>query len=251
MFILLILIVQAAKLSLMTGVMQDDCQQLYENALKDSKTPELNEIAYNLTILRNDNQNLTFNSNKQIKLVFPSVLSLFPNSIQNVTLYSDTFVTVYPELKNSCKGFDQLRLVQFLGLSPETEIDGIIEIFVNLEDVFRGCPDPEIYDSECQLSILLIGQDPGLNDVPWYCGDKPVNQVSDRVCISQAHFDWMCERWQLSYLNNDLYINRPWTGLGYTYDWGSEYHFGLSEFVLLAFTEVEFYAKYNISEYCS
>ncbi|OMJ67011.1 hypothetical protein SteCoe_35948 [Stentor coeruleus] len=167
-----------------------------------------------------------------------------------ITQYTDTFLYTLNDLKNACQGLDELRLKQLLGMSPEIIINGIIEVYVNASEIFRPCADPSIYDSECELSVMLINDDAGLGPCPWYCGENTEEKLSKLVTVKEEQFDWMCERWEISFGNEELYSNRPWTGLGYTYNWASDTHFGVNEFAVLAFTEVEVVEKFTVEEYC-
>lgn len=130
------------------------------------------------------------------------------------------WVTAAPQVRRFCKQFvesagaDQaaleLRLKQYLGLNPDWEYDLFVEMWVDPADLFRPCPDPEIDDKQCNLSF---GDTlPTVKDIPDY----------------RAFFD-------------HLYTNSfrsapgvPWTGLGYTFDWGNPVtDVGGSEYIIV------------------
>ena len=60
----------------------------------------------------------------------------------------------------------------------------------------------------------------------------------------------MCNAWKASYENANVYDNYPMTGLGYTYDWGSNNGIGLSEFIVPKGTTVIFNQKASLESYC-
>ena len=251
MLLLLLVFSEAFQLQMTAETTESRVLEHYSIALSDASLPELSEISTDLTPLRLDNADLYFDSEERVLLVFPGLLEDFPEEPSEITLYLDTFMTAYPELEVACRGFEQLQVLQLLGMSPEAEVDGIIEVFVSLAGVFRACPDPQIGDCECELSVLLKGEDAGPGGVPWKCEVSSEEQEASRVVVDSAHFEWMCQRWEISYGNEDVYSNRPWTGLGYTYNWGSFNEVGLSEFVVPAFSQVQFVAKYEIDKYCN
>jgi hypothetical protein len=60
----------------------------------------------------------------------------------------------------------------------------------------------------------------------------------------------MCDTWNGNYNNQGTYKNYPWTGLGYTYDWGSSNNVGLSEFIVDTGVQVVVRRKLTVEEYC-
>jgi hypothetical protein len=50
-----------------------------------------------------------------------------------------------------------------------------------------------------------------------------------RSQVAKAYRDWFAATWSSRYETATPY---PWTQLGYTYDWGSSNHMGLSEYVI-------------------
>lgn len=109
------------------------------------------------------------------------------------------------------------RLEQLLGLrpydQPKDEKVKFVELWVDPADLFRPCPDPEISDQECDTNFPR----------------------SRYVMIRSDYLNWFFDLRNRSYLPGGY----PWTRLGYTYDWGNpEDHFGLSEFIIPAGTNV-------------
>ena len=144
-----------------------------------------------------------------------------------------SWVTVVPELKHFCSRVPgselAVRLRQFLGLPPpEAGAEyRIVEMWVDEENLFRPCLDPEIDDSVCEV---------GTSD-----GSKSAPGVED-------YRHYLLELHQEKY---DTAGGMPWTGLGYTYDWGGgDKIIGASEFILGPGLPYEAHAGYTLSAYC-
>lgn len=145
-------------------------------------------------------------------------------------MHYDTWVTVVPELKTFFGGVAPapLRMAQLLGLPPADAANKkyMIEFWVSPDDLYRPCPDPEMTDHECQV-------------------DFPSNQFLVFDTTNKVYADQSCDTGQCGFKDykgwfenrgNCIYTSAypyPWTGLGYTYDWGNPLsHVGLSEFVI-------------------
>ncbi len=152
----------------------------------------------------------------------------------------DTWVTVAPELKNFFGSVSPspLRVAQLLGLPPEYADTGhprqaqyVLELWVSPADLFRPCPDPETSDRECQTDFPA--------SMFWsFTLDEKVKATEGGVSAYLGYQDWFNNRSRFIYsypypaaASSDP-LPYPWTRLGYTYDWGSAVHVGLSEFVL-------------------
>ncbi|CAG9334278.1 unnamed protein product [Blepharisma stoltei] len=231
----------------------------YAEALADAQNLTQGKIVTTLTPIRVENKKLIFDDAGRVLLATFSLEQDYPDTSGNITLTSDTWFTAVPELQNACQTYEgnkTLRILQALGMPPSDSDNGIAEIFVNLQDIFRPCPDPEISDMECELNIPIIGkQKPSDQKIPWYCPteNEKINEVSAQwVNVVIDHLIWMCNNWNGSYYQEELYNNYPWTGLGYTYDWGnSKSHVGFSEFVVKAGTQVYFSKKASTDDYCT
>jgi hypothetical protein len=116
------------------------------------------------------------------------------------------------------------RLEKLLGLPLETGKSMFAEVWVSLDNLVRPSPDPEVGDHEVML-------------------DFPSNQY---LTVSQIHKDWFNNRWANIFSGPWPY---PWTGLGYTYDWGSDIHVGLSEFIVPVGQTVHVKKVYTNQEY--
>lgn len=145
----------------------------------------------------------------------------------------DSWVTVVPEIKQFFANIqpDPLRMAQLLGLPPEAAVEGdpgeytyMLEMWVSPADLFRPCPDTEISDRECET------------DFP--TDSFQVFDPDNTVMATAGPDDGVFMTYPSWFDNQTLYSYTPdsnpypWTRLGYTYDWGSSNHIGMSEFVL-------------------
>jgi hypothetical protein len=151
------------------------------------------------------------------------------------------FVTTVPEVKNFCSNPQRagtnltLRLEQLLGLPPMNGKVEFVELWVDPNDLFRPCPDPEIADSRCELDFPQTGfLTVSLSYVKWF---------DNQVCQSYPSRP-------KDYTGTDL-MGYPWTRLGYTYDWGiASGHVGMSEFVIRPGSQVKVKAVTPTADYC-
>lgn len=163
----------------------------------------------------------------------------------------DTWVTVVPELKNAAgPGAAPLRVAQILGLPlSSAAYPCIIEMYVSPRNLFRPSPDPEITDQEAETAF----PDDGLrkfDDTKLVYSDMPCDKTPDGSgqprcpscdgprCGFTTYKNWFTNRRAYIYTGRAyIYTGTnpyPFTGLGYTYDWGNPVapHVGVSEFVL-------------------
>lgn len=232
----------------------------YTRALNDARYPTQSKVYANLTAITPENSSLIRDSNGRVLLSFYRDFYQTPSPGLNFSIPFDMRFTLAPDLQNFCSSYSgedlSLRLKQLLGLNPSINYDGILEVWANPMDISRICPDPEISDTECQLSIPFSTKERSnsYNSPPWYCPSYTENahQVSEKYLkVSTAHLRKLCNMWESAYSSENLYGNYPLTSLGYTYDWGdTKKHVGLSEFLLLKGTEVTLKGKYSIDEYC-
>jgi hypothetical protein len=224
-------------------------QTQYFNAVEDARTVEAYEISYDLTPITEDNPNLIWengvvgsrllvvtwldDAGQYYKCSNPGGCSGNTSCIEGGECPNykwDSWVTVVPEMKTffSMTQPDPLRIAQLLGLPPEVaSVDGsggykyMLEMWVSPQDLFRPCPDTEISDSVCETELPINSP-----MIP----DKIMATSGPDYGAFMAYPDWFNNQTHYTYtLDSDPY---PWTRLGYTYDWGSLNHVGLSEFVL-------------------
>jgi hypothetical protein len=136
------------------------------------------------------------------------------------------FVTIVPELKSLCRekrfGVKEgvnLRLEQLLGLSPKSEKNYFIQVWVRPKDLIRPCRDTEITDRTCGLEFE----------------DSTVTEYNE-------YLKWL----------RDYNVGYPFTQLGYTYDWNkrNKSHQGLSEFLINKNSEIVVKDFIETIDYC-
>jgi hypothetical protein len=222
-------------------------QARYSSAVHDARIADPAEISKNLIPITNDNPDLIWENGIPgsrvllLSWIRSSDAKYYDGTVDpacsvgsaDCTLKVDLWVTVVPEMRAFFHGAtpQPLRVAQLLGVPPEYALEdrAMVEIWAKPRDLFRPCPDPEISDSECQTDfpadpfrtfdpteLVRATEGPGknifMNYTGWFNNRKNYLYAAPR-----------------SYPQSSPY---PWTRLGYTYDWGSTSHIGLSEFVL-------------------
>jgi hypothetical protein len=258
---LLLAVVLPVFISCSTNTSAYDPQAEYMRACADAAVVTPGKISKNLTAIVPENTNLVWENNVVGSRVL--VVSWVDQNACNIykcpaggcqptdtckegkeCQYSrDTYVTLAPELKNFFRGAtpDPMRIAQLLGLPPSDATNKVcfLEMWVSPSDLFRPSPDPEITDTAAEIDFPSAKYSTRFRQ---YSATELV--FADMNC-DPAQCP-ACNEWnQCGFTSYENYIrNRrkyiytvaspyPWTGLGYTYDWGnSENHVGLSEFVL-------------------
>lgn len=142
------------------------------------------------------------------------------------------WVTLVPQVRQFCQhlGLDDptFRLKQYLGLDPNRHYQRFMEIWIQPEDIFRPCADPEPDDNACQLTeeIHLSSTVKNIADYPGY----------------------------FKQLKREAYTpsGAPWTRLGYTYDWAyGQRGVGASEYIITPTAHFFIDGSYTVHEYCT
>jgi hypothetical protein len=209
---------------------------LYQYAMADAAYAQSSEIYSGLTPITKDNPKLiwkTIDSEDYLLVVTWKQKATYYHAYLDSAFYDtgnyQIWVTAAPELLSRMTGQADSsatkRLVQLLGLPPNSAYNYFVEMWVRPQDLFRPCPDAEITDTQCGLCFPA---DAALNYITWFNSSR-----IDR------------------YYNCELYKQYPWTQLGYTYDWNpaNKTHIGLSEFVVDAHKKVKINAIYSTQEY--
>ena len=228
-----------------------DLQEQYASAVADASIALPSEISRYLTPINSQNPDLVWeNGVAGSRLLVVSWLndagkyykcSVAGGCSGNTTCVEggecptykyDSWVTVVPEIKNffATTPPEPLRIAQLLGLPPEAAIAGnptaytyMLEMWVSPTDLFRPCPDTEISDTVCEIGFPVDSfRTPALTNM------VRATEGPD-YGVFMTYPDWFNNRSRYIYTGSNPY---PWTRLGYTYDWGSSNHVGLSEFVL-------------------
>lgn len=151
-------------------------------------------------------------------------------------LRGDVWVTVVPEVQQICSAFadaDDLnvRLRQLIGLPPDHPVTHLVEMTVQVDDVFRPSAD-------------------GDADTEFPCDDPKSTTCGNAYPESASvdHIAWMANNTLFSYEAPGGY---PWTRLGYTYNWrpGAD-RYGASEFIVAAGSKVTIDRVLDARSYC-
>ncbi|MEH2179137.1 hypothetical protein [Nostoc sp.] len=217
-------------------------------AIEDAKRPSEDKVVKNLWSLSKTNPQVKWRENNgKIEYLMAS-WKYVKNPTEDwktgtkKSIEARTWLTAVPQVKEfcqNCKGIGikipgnimlSLRLQQYLGLilNKNSNKTHFVEMWVKAEDLSRPCVDPEINDSSCNVF------------------DIPIS----------ASYPILQEIYRISYLDasQEYY---PWTGLGYTYDWGNpkKPREGASEFLLDGTKEkpieVEVVSVTATKEYCN
>lgn len=211
---------------------------LYQQSIQNAIYPDASKVSDKLVPVVRQNQNLVW------KNILGEDYVLVVTWKQNVSYYQQyldsafyntgkypIWITSAHELKlrmrqEKLKDADR-RLIQLLGLPPNSVYSYFVEFWVKPVDLFRPCPDNEITDTKCET-----------------CFPKQTDS---------AHVSWINENRISRYYQCDLSQQYPWTQLGYTYDWNpkNKSHVGLSEFVIGTNKNIVVKAIYTTEEYLS
>lgn len=227
-------------------------QAQYSSAVADARTTTPAEISRYLTPINSENPDLVWengvvgsrllvvtwlgDAGKYYKCSQPGGCSGNTACVEGgecPTYKYDSWVTVVPEIRNyfGITVPQPLRIAQLLGLPPEYAAPGdpkeakyMLELWVSPQDLFRPCPDTEISDTVCETSFP---SDPfRMLDL----NNKVRATEGPDYGVFKTYSSWFNNRTRNVYSTGSSPY--PWTRLGYTYDWGSSNHVGLSEFVL-------------------
>ena len=216
----------------------------YEKAVFDAATAEKGEIADNLIAINPQNENLVWNKDRTKILVvtWKSRDSyqryLKPNRQTSENEAYLVWVTTVPQVQEFCRELVaanpeataekiNLRLKQYLGLNVTRQYDLFVEMWVSPNYLFRPCVDPEINDSQCNLEFGTT--------VP------VVNGIKNYAAFYK----------NLYYADFRILPGVPWTGLGYTFDWGNPFsEQGASEFILMPGATYEISRVVPTYDYC-
>lgn len=240
----------------------DSVWRQYQAAVAAARQPTAAKISKDLLPLVRDSPRLEWRDGRVLMVTWTKSRH-FPQPPYRLgydfALYGDTWFTAVPAVRDFCRAYQgadlDLRLRQRLGLPPDDANDVFVELWIEAQDIFRPCPDPEISDSQCQVRIPLLDERPapGAGEPPWACprpGLAPRQLSGQFVIVHSTHLEWMCHNWKKSYLNPDPRDDYPWTALGYTYDWSGDDPRGESEYVALGGTRVIFERMVETDAYC-
>ncbi len=220
---------------LLPGVAQpstDELQATYRAAIQDAALVEPEKDVDTLIPITPDNPLLVWNTTKtQVLVVTWKSQSVYERYLKPNTQSSNRedqllWVTVAPQVQDFCHRYLHqhphateadltLRLKQYLGLNPSWEYDRFIELWVSPQDLFRPCVNPDIRQRQCPLNFAGVP--------PKVTGRTKGSGIQDYQSF-----------YQTLYFRSIRAALQPWTGLGYTYDWGSPIsRVGASELILV------------------
>lgn len=231
--LLLILGIGAAGCASGPGIL-DDVEDRYEAAIREAEAPDTSAIVASLVAITPHNEELIWKSTPdESPLLVVNWTDAPPDrTSETLSTSEELWVTVAPKVQDFCRasgleGEDlDMRLRQVLGLRPDEPYTHFVAYWVEPDDLFRPCPDPQISDRDCEL-------------------DFPAPEHLLRV--DPDHKAWFEELRATSYGPGGY----PWTRLGYTYDWGDpDDPVGFSEFVITPGASVEVESITDTEAYC-
>lgn len=243
-----------APLAARVALSDDELWKLYEEAVTAARYPQAAAISTSLVPIQTTTPGLRWDDQGRVLMVTWTKAQYYSGAEGQTRTFDhgDVWLTAVPSVQRFCRALglppDQhtLRLEQLLGLPPNAGYDAFVELWIDPRDFFRPCADPEIIDRECTVN-LSVGPSPP-SSCPW--ADSFASQTGARwLTVTQAHLDWMCANWTKTYVA-DPRKSYPWTGLGYTYDWGQPNPVGASEFVAPKGTTVLIESVTPTTEYC-
>jgi hypothetical protein len=228
--------------------------QLYAQAVEAARQPRPGAISTGLVPLVHSTARLRWDGEGRVLMVTWTKRQFYEASVgRPYTLaHGAVWLTAAPFLRDFCRTLGlsparlRTRLQQVLGLPPGRDDDAFVQMWVHPRDLFRPCADPEVTDRECTLN-LTTQPSPG-DGCPW-AGAYQAQTSARWVAVTPEHLDWMCDNWRQAF-PADPRTGYPWTGLGYTYDWGQPDPVGQSEFVAPRGTTVLVESVTGTDEYC-
>lgn len=221
----------------LTGLAANFDDPAYRAAVADAKERTAAEISRNLWAVNAENPYLEWEGApgaSRVKLCFWTgewVLSYEGRDLivqGNPALGDALFLFIPAQMRfffqDALQAPSVERIEKLLGLPLETGKSVFAEAWVSLDNLVRPSPDPEVGDHEAML-------------------DFPRSQY---LIVNPIHKDWFNDRWANIFVGLWPY---PWTGLGYTYDWGADVHVGMSEYVVPVGQSIHVKKVYTNQEY--
>ena len=205
----------------------DEIKELYLSGIDDASVREYSEIYKSLFAINQYNDELIWDDNKERVLVVTWTGAWCKDLKKGDTLttsYGPVFVSPVPELQNFAEKLKfhfetkeniDLRTGQILGMNYQfiQSKSYFLEIWVKPSELFRPCPDPEITDQQAEMNFNYT------------------NMVS--LSVTDNYQNWYNYKWTNSYSEANKEDRWPFSGFGYTYDWGNQDNpVGVSEYVV-------------------
>ncbi len=217
-------------------------ESAYEYAVRNASLAVDGKIAHDLIAITPENKDLVWRDSTLLVVTWKSQQA-YENFFESdsTTSTSERFVvwvTAAPQVQQFCRHYWRthpkatqadmaLRLKQYLGLNHEWNYDVFVELWVDPSDLFRPCVDPEINDNHCELKFAESA--------------PVVKGIADYPAF-----------YKNLYFEDFRYApGVPWTGLGYTYDWGNPLTIeGASEFILRPGSPYRLGGAIPTADYC-
>lgn len=214
----------SAKLAAREQAKQDEVDQAaaeamtYEEAVVDALQAEQTEV-HDLVCLVKEDGRVTYDAETdRVQLVFWTNAAA-ENFVKDSQVTLDDYTYAYADLelaswgaanKDVLKNSKEARLVQLFGQPEGSAGTTFVVASVTPERVLRAA-----YQPDAQLKKMSLAFE---------------------ETVDQDFISWFDSEITRNYFTNP----RPWTRLGYTYDWGAsgDEHYGVTEFVIPAGTKV-------------
>jgi hypothetical protein len=148
---------------------------------------------------------------------------------------AETWITLCPDVRQLLAGYTgtnrTLRMEKALGLPPRPGAYGVAEFYVDPKYIFRPAASPDIHSPSCGLVA---------EEASPYLAANALQGVSPGYAAwFKATFD------SRGYAATNLDNNRPWTRLGYTYDYENSANspVGLSEYVVPSCSDTNYWGS--------
>ena len=242
-------LITAAFASSLLAAEPDLLERRYEAGVADAAVATEAEIATDLVAITPDNGSLIWNEDKTRLLVVTwKSEGAFKNFIEGHQATSPSedyviWVTAAPKMQERCQAWVNahpdageaglnLYLKQFLGLNPSWSYDVFVELWVAPQDLFRPCVDPDPSDRTCALQFG--------NDNPQVKGIADYRAFYENLYFKSFRYP----------------PGVPWTGLGYTLNWGGDLSVpladqGASEFIISPGSPYTIAGATPTAEYCA
>ncbi|APJ04038.1 hypothetical protein [Silvanigrella aquatica] len=135
-------------------------------------------------------------------------------------------------------------------ISGEIDYKGDAKVFNSYKGagVFRPCASAltDTGDKLCNSINTMPTNANALNQILTKDDKNPANKLLDKNVAK-----WPGYQFSKRFFNEDGWPHYPWTGRGYTYDWGinSNNNYGLSEYVMEQFTQYYVYNTKSIADF--
>lgn len=120
------------------------------------------------------------------------------NELKIGAMWTVTLNEISHKMTSDSSNCSYNRIIELIGLAPDDTVTSVSVLRVKVKDLYRPAYNPDVTSQK--MSFNLNSED------------------EDFVRFFKGNF-----------VDNPY----PWTALGYTYDYGKEDHYGVSEFVLL------------------